>query len=106
MGSLESLQQLVPAVAISVVLSSAFGWIIMNILKSHRESIERIEELQAQAHRDKVTSFLDETRRKDEMLNSMVTGVFEKVNVSMEKQSTSLDKFTAVLDQFLRGSRR
>lgn len=102
MPSFESLQQLVPAVAIAVILMGGFSYIITRFMAFHRDEVDRVQAREAEAHKEKNQVYMDEARRKDENMMRMVSDVFAKNTIAFEKTSQVLDKFTVLFEQWLR----
>jgi hypothetical protein len=98
------LKDLAPTVALSIVL----GYFHYRAVQTVTEASNKTIAILGQSHESKTIAFLDETKKKDEMIYNLVTGHLNKSNEIMEglkaavvANTTSSDKLSAVITQSL-----
>lgn len=98
------LKDLAPTVSLAIVL----GYFHFKAVQTVTESSNKTVGLLGQSHEHKTTAFLDETKKKDEMLYNLVTNHLNKSSEIMEglksavvANTVSSDKLSAVITQSL-----
>lgn len=91
---LTQLKDLAPIVSLALVLGFFHYKAVQTVTDANSKTIA----LLGQSHEAKTVAFLDETKKKDDMIMNLVTNHLNRTNEVMEKWTVSNEKLIIAID--------